>query len=29
MVYGQDAGKACPRFVPKWGYPRADLLQGQ
>jgi inner membrane protein len=28
MVYGQDAGKACPRFVPKWGYPRADLLQG-
>jgi inner membrane protein len=28
MAYGQDAGKACPRFVPKWGYPRADLLQG-
>jgi inner membrane protein len=29
MTYGQDAGKACPQFVPKWGYPRADLLQGQ
>jgi inner membrane protein len=27
LAYGQDAGKACPSFVPKWGYPRADLLQ--
>jgi inner membrane protein len=29
MTYGQDAGKACPHPVPNWGYPRADLLQGQ
>jgi inner membrane protein len=29
LAYGQDAGKACPQSVPKWGYPRADLLQGQ
>jgi inner membrane protein len=29
LSYGQDAGKPCPSFVPNWGYPRADLLQGQ
>jgi inner membrane protein len=29
LDYGRDKGKACPRPVPGWGYPRADLLQGR
>jgi inner membrane protein len=29
LAYGQDGGKPCPRFLPRWGYPRADLLQGR
>jgi inner membrane protein len=29
MAYGASNGKPCPRFVPRWGYPRADLLLAQ
>jgi inner membrane protein len=29
LAYGAQAGKPCPRFVPRWGYPRADLLNGR
>jgi inner membrane protein len=29
LAYGAQAGKPCPRFVPRWGYPRADLLSGR
>jgi inner membrane protein len=29
LAYGAQAGKPCPRSVPRWGYPRADLLNGR
>jgi inner membrane protein len=29
LAYGAQAGKPCPRGVPRWGYPRADLLDGR
>jgi inner membrane protein len=29
LAYGAQAGKPCPRGVPRWGYPRADLLTGR
>jgi inner membrane protein len=28
MSYGDADAKPCPRPVPGWGYPRADLLNG-
>jgi inner membrane protein len=29
LTYGAQAGRPCPRAVPRWGYPRADLLNGR
>jgi inner membrane protein len=28
MPVAQADGKECPGGVPKWGYPRGDLLGG-
>jgi inner membrane protein len=29
LDYAAQAGKPCPRSVPRWGYPRGDLLNGR